>query len=653
MTSSKRNRFLIPLTLALAILFFLLLFKNGMMQVSAAGNDTTDLPVVRVENKTVHRGQTFELQIYLDKNPGLVSLMLEIEYDKSAMKLVGVSRKDALGTHTFTTTNTETEEGFLISPFRMLWDGRTQDKSTGVLVTLTFESNVEADIGDYPVNVSYDKQNTNVEYGIPCDVNIQNGYVTLIKGAYSVKYLNYDGSLLYEKDYNENAAPSYVGPVPTRPADAYYSYEFKGWQGVVSDEYDVICYEAKYKSTPQRYQVFFYVDGKYFNAFECYYGELVNLNKVPSEKNYVFDGWYTDEELTQRVMSVQMPAHNITLYGTMRFNIRENPIPEIKLSVDRMEKDYVYVAVDVTQNPSISGLVLTLEYDKNALSFEGFERGEAFDTLQFDYTNTDKGYLADPFKFYWEHTSNTMDTGRLLVLKFKINHEVPGGVYSVNMKYEPTTDAVYIDEFGVVSYTKLSIIGAKIPIGEIYYWNEKIEDVVDVIVECPNGMPADTVLRIEVVTLEFLEVKDLIQSQLDPNMELKSVYTVELLRNEVKVQPDGMLVVRIKLTDAQRICTDLRVYHINDQNEMMFYESKVEDGYIVFETDHLSYWAIVGDVIDTQINYVDATMPTNSPIIIIAFALLAISCMAFCLIMFAQKKNWLIAKSNKKGENNT
>ena len=173
------------------------------------------------------------------------------------------------------------------------------------------------------------------------------------------------------------------------------------------------------------------------------------------------------------------------------------------------------------------------------------------------------------------------------------------------------------------------------------------------IVECPNGMPADTVLRIEVVTLEFLGVKDLIQSQLDPNMELKSVYTVELLRNEVKVQPDGMLVVRIKLTDAQRICTDLRVYHINDQNEMMFYESKVEDGYIVFETDHLSYWAIVGDVIDTQINYIDATMPTNSPIIIIAFALLAISCMAFCLIMFAQKKNWLIAKSNKKGENNT
>ena len=43
----------------------------------------------------------------------------------------------------------------------------------------------------------------------------------------------------------------------------------------------------------------------------------------------------------------------------------------------------------------------------------------------------------------------------------------------------------------------------------------------------------------------------------------------------------------------------------------------------------------------------------DKPIIIIAFALLAISCMAFCLIMIAQKKHWFIAKSNKKGENNT
>lgn len=653
MTRCKRSGAIIPTALILIILFLLPLFPMGAMQVSAAESDTTALPMVRVENKTVHRGQTFELRIYLDQNPGLLSLMLELEYDKTALELVGISHGNALSTHTFTTTNTDTKDGFLITPFRMLWDGREQDRTTGVLATLTFESKIEAETGDYLVSLSYDKQNTLIEYGVSCDVNIQNGYVTLIKGAYSVKYLNYDGSLLYEKDYNEYEVPVYAGQIPTRPTDAHYSYEFEGWKGMVSDDPNVICYEANYKLTPQIYQVFFYVDGEYFNAFECPYGEFVDLTHIPSKKNHVFDGWYTDEALTQKISSIQMTAENLTLYGAMKFNIRENPTPEITLSVDRMENEYVYVAVDVTQNPSLSGLVLTLDYDKNALTFEGFERGEAFDTLQFDYTNTDKGYLADPFRFYWEHTVNTLDTGRLLVLKFRINKNVEGGLYSVTMTYEPTTDAIYINELGEISYTKLNIIGVKIPIGEIYYWNEEIEDIVDIEVECPEGMPADTVLRIEVVTAEIDISKEQIKEQIESDMEIKSVYTVELLQNNVKIQPNGTITIKIKLTDTQKLCSELRVYHVDDNNSMRLYESRVEDGYIIFDTDHLSYWAIVGNIIDTQINNIGASVPTNSHIIIIAFALLAISCMAFCLIMMAQKKNWLIAKSNKKGENNT
>ena len=649
MTSSKRNGLLLPLTLALTILFFLLMFPKGMMQVSAAEADSAEIPAVRVEKKTVLRGQTFELQIYLDRNPGLIALMLEIEYDETAMKLVGISHGDALKSHTFTTTNTETEDGFSITPFRMLWDGRTQDNTTGVLATLTFESNVDADIGDYPVSVSYDKQNTNVEYGKPCEVDIRNGCVTLTRGAFRVRYLNYDGSLLYEKDYSADAVPSYRGENPIRPTDECYSYEFQGWQGMVSEEPNVICYEAVYNAIPQVYQVFFEVDGEYFHAFECAYGESIDLSRIPSKKNHVFDGWYTDMERTQRVYNMKMPAQDVKLYGAMVLNVREDPVPEITLSIDRIEGDYAYVAVDVTKNPSISGLVLTLEYNRQALTFEGFERGDAFQTLQFDYTNTDQGYMAEPFRFYWEHTVNTTDTGRLLILKFKINHGVDDAVYDVTMTYDPATDAVYINEFGDVSYTKLNII----PISKLYEWQEEIENVADIFVSCPNGMPIDTVLRIEVVTAKLNIPQEKVQSQIDPNMEIKAIYSVDLLRNNVKVQPDGRLTIKIKLTEAQRLCTDLRVYHVDDNQVMTLYESRVEDGYIVFETDHLSYWAIVGNVIDSQIHYADGSMPTNSPIIITAFALLAISCMGFSLIMIAQKKNVLIAKSNKKGENNT
>ena len=652
MTGNKRHSKFYPLMLAMIILFFLILIPIGMTQVSAAEADAPEMATVRIESKTVHRGQTFELQIYLDHNPGLVSLMLELEYDKTAMKLVGVSHGDALSTHSFTTTNTETEEGFSVTPFRMLWDGRAQDKSTGVLVTLTFESKVDAEIGNYPVTVIFDRENTNAEYGVPCEVQIENGSISLTKGAYTVKYYNYDGTLLYEKDYSESTVPSYNGSIPTRPTDTKYSYEFLDWKGMVSDTPNVICYEAVYKLTPQIYQVFFYVDGEYFNAFECEYGEFVDLTQLPSKKNHIFDGWYADESLTQRVTAIQMADHNLTLYGQMKFNIRENPAPEIKLSLDRIEGDYAYIAVDVTQNPSLSGLVLTLDYDKSALTFEGFERGDAFSKLLFDHTNTDQGYSADQFKFYWEHTVNTTDTGRILVLKFKISREVPSGVYTVNMTYDQTTDAVYINELGEISYTKLNITGANIPVGELYYWNEEIEDVADIVVECPEGMPADTELRIEVVTANMDIPDEFIKNEIASHMELKSVYTVELLRNEIKVQPSGTLTVRIKLTDAQMHCTDLRVYHVDDENVFTFYESRIEDGYIIFETNHLSYWAIIGNAAVVDSN-ADSSMPTNSPIVIIAFALLAISCMAFCLILIAQKKGWMTEKSNKKGEDNT
>ena len=199
---SKQNTWIRSVAIALAFLSVCITFLfSGRIDASAAEQTDSTLPMVRVEEKTVHRGQTFEIRIYLDQNPGLISLMLDLEYDKTAMELVGITRGDALSTHTFTTTNTDTDEGFLISPFRMLWDGRTQDSSTGLIAILTFESKVDAPIGDYPIIVNYDKQNTKVEYEKTCHVLIDNGLVTLIKGEYSVRYINYDGTLLYEKDF--------------------------------------------------------------------------------------------------------------------------------------------------------------------------------------------------------------------------------------------------------------------------------------------------------------------------------------------------------------------------------------------------------------------------------------------------------------------
>ena len=84
-------------------------------------------PKVTVENKTVHRGQTFTIDVDLTNNEGLIALYLTLDYESSVMKLVNVEQGNALSSLTFTNTNTQTVLGYGILPFNMLWDGRKSD----------------------------------------------------------------------------------------------------------------------------------------------------------------------------------------------------------------------------------------------------------------------------------------------------------------------------------------------------------------------------------------------------------------------------------------------------------------------------------------------------------------------------------------------
>ena len=184
-----------------------------------------------------------------------------MEYDDAVMRLTGVERGSALGSLTFTTTNSQTSIGYDIIPFNLFWDGTVPDKTNGNLVVFTFESFSDAQIGTYPITLKYDSANTNSDYGKPISVNIISGSVTLIKGEYEAVYYDWDGTELYRKDYNADDTPSYVGETPIREADECYSYSFSGWKGIVSDKPNVIKYMADYALTPKTYQVFYYVDG--------------------------------------------------------------------------------------------------------------------------------------------------------------------------------------------------------------------------------------------------------------------------------------------------------------------------------------------------------------------------------------------------------
>ena len=313
------------LVLIFCILSFALSFGHiGKKNVFA---DDNNLPVVTVQSKTVHRGQTFSIDVSLENNLGLTSLCLVLEkanFDSSVFTLVDVIRKDGLSNLTYTQTNTDTDFGYDVDSFRMLWDGTSQDQSNGTLVSLVFESNIEAEIGDYQIKLDYDISNTNFEYGVSQQIEIIDSTISLIKGEFTVNYLNYDGTVLYSKDYNENDIPSYVGEAPVKPEDDCYTYTFSGWKGVVSDDINTINYQAQFSQTPKTYQLFYYVadyengeigEFNFYYATELDYNEVIDILDVPQRVHYVFHGWYIDDVCTTPFSMWKMPSRDLTLYG--------------------------------------------------------------------------------------------------------------------------------------------------------------------------------------------------------------------------------------------------------------------------------------------------------------------------------------------------
>lgn len=640
----EKIKILIVFTLLMTIFFFSLTSSDK----TAYAQEYT--PVVTVGEKTAHRGQTFTVDVDLTDNQGLISLYLSLSYDSSVMKLTNVEQGDGLKDLTFTNTNSQTEVGYGIVPFNLLWDGRTIDRSNGRLVRLTFESFSDAPVGTYPITLTYQAENTNSSYGHPVAIDIDNGSVTLIKGEYEAIYYDWDGTELYRKDYNAEESPSFVGELPSRTEDERYSYAFNGWKGIVSDSVNVLMYQADYILTPKVYQVFYYVDGMnetsfdgrvttddFYKAKTVAYGDFLDL-EYPSKPRYVFSGWFTDAECLRPFNEVYMPANDLSLYGFFVYDIRTTSIPKIQLSaVENEEQKTVTVYANMVVNTGFNAMVLTLDYDRSALEFVGFEKKETFSALQFDTTNTENVDAVDNFRFYYEHSENTYETGLFLEMTFNIKNEATAGVYDVTFTLD-NEHATYINGTNGIRYTKINVIGSQVAVGKIYEWEKNAEDNAEIKISSDFGMPADTVLKVSLIPERVHNIEALTVTEVaGEDMEIKAVYNLRLLRVlgevETEVQPNGKLTIEIKLTKEQQACTRLALYYVNDNGEMTLHDSVREGDVLRFETDHLSWWAVVGDKATATGRLSDAAvMLITMPI------LLAIATMAFTLIVLGKHK---------------
>ena len=111
-----------------------------------------DLPTIRVEvAQKAFIGKEITATVYVDNNPGLVSLRLAIDYDTSKLELIKAEAGEGFA-------GDDMFYGPLTAPFNANWINALNPNNTnsGVFVTLTFKVKDDAVEGPTPITVRYD-----------------------------------------------------------------------------------------------------------------------------------------------------------------------------------------------------------------------------------------------------------------------------------------------------------------------------------------------------------------------------------------------------------------------------------------------------------------------------------------------------------------
>ena len=116
----------------------------------------------------------------------------------------------------------------------------------------------------------------------------------------------------------------------------------------------------------------------------------------------------------------------------------------------------------------------------------------------------------------------------------------------------------------------------------------------------PNGVivsaTAKEIYPATALTVDMLDPSNHETANFAVGGYIKSVqyYDINLIRDSVKVQPDGTVSVKIRIPDdvTPEKC---RVYHVTDDpvDPLVRFASTLDGNYIVFETDHFSEFAVI------------------------------------------------------------
>ncbi len=151
----------------LVIILCLIMVCTSMLCVNA-----TVVPTISIGSGSVSAGKLCSISVSIANNPGIVAARLVVVYDATALTLISAGDSGLLNDKTETPT-----------PEILYWEdaaATVDNTANGVIATLTFKANEDAQTGKYPVTVGYetgDIYNVDLE-----DVNftVSGGFINVI-----------------------------------------------------------------------------------------------------------------------------------------------------------------------------------------------------------------------------------------------------------------------------------------------------------------------------------------------------------------------------------------------------------------------------------------------------------------------------------------
>lgn len=166
----------------------------------------------RVDTIDANPGDTVELAVNFENNPGVIGLLFVLNFDTDALKLINVVDGGLVQEPTF-------GDNYDKVPYKMLWTSASAENFSddGTLVTFTFEVLQTAKAGMSKVTITYKQENV-------FDVDFNDVYLKIVNGG--VNILSDGADVVPDEelpeDFEEHAPkPPVIIPEPTEPETDY------------------------------------------------------------------------------------------------------------------------------------------------------------------------------------------------------------------------------------------------------------------------------------------------------------------------------------------------------------------------------------------------------------------------------------------------